>query len=681
MIELPVRTWPRPASAGSEALLTREWLVANGLGGYASGTVVGVCTRRYHGPLVAALPAPLGRVLMLAHLSEELRLPGGQVVKLSGVEHAAALDVTAAEHVVEFRLEGGLPVWRHAFADGTVVEKRLVLPHQQNTVHLCYRRVAGARAVRLKLRPAVHFRSHDSMVGSVDPGAYSLVARGERYELEGPPPFPPLRMRFSGERTALTLEPQTMPDLLYRVEGARGYLSRGDLWSPGFFRAELGDQPASLVASVEPWSAIESAGYERAESVERERRLRLLEAAPAAAQRGPAAELVLAADQFVIAPASRLQDSARAQATGEQARTVIAGYHWFTDWGRDTMISLEGLTLCTGRRHEARWILGTFAEHVRDGLIPNLFPEGGSEGLYHTADATLWFFHALDRYLEHTGDRALMRRLLPILLDIIEHHARGTRFGIRVDPADGLLTQGAEGYALTWMDAKCDGWVVTPRRGKAVEINALYYNALLLLSAWLRGEGENDAASRMMGDAERLRGAFAQRFWNEATGHLFDVVDGAGGDDPACRPNQVLSMSLRHPVLEPRRWAAVLEAVERELLTPVGLRSLARGHEDYRASYHGDLRTRDAAYHQGTVWSWLIGPYLDACARVRPEDAEGQRAALQGLVAHLDEACMGSVSEVFDAEAPFTARGCVAQAWGVAELLRALLRVGQRDAG
>jgi len=379
---------------------------------------------------------------------------------------------------------------------------------------------------------------------------------------------------------------------------------------------------------------------------------------------------VLAADQFIITPAGRVEDAARAHAAGDEVRTVIAGYHWFTDWGRDTMISLEGLTLTTGRQVEAGYILRTFAHYIRDGLIPNMFPEGEREGLYHTADATLWYFHALDRYLAATGDHATLHLLLPKLQDIVEHHLRGTHFGIGVDPKDGLLRQGAEGYQLTWMDAKVGDWVVTPRRGKAVEINALWYNALRLVEGWVRAEQGDSAAEVLAGHADRARRSFNERFWHAAGGYLYDIVDGAKGDDAACRPNQLFAISLEHPVLDASRWPAVLDVVSRELLTPVGLRSLAPGHPDYKARYYGDLRARDAAYHQGTVWAWLIGPFIDTWLKVHPDDHTRARCFLQGFVAHLEDACIGSISEVFDAEEPFTSRGCVAQAWSVAEVLR-----------
>jgi predicted glycogen debranching enzyme len=337
------------------------------------------------------------------------------------------------------------------------------------------------------------------------------------------------------------------------------------------------------------------------------------------------------------------------------------------------MISLEGLTLSTGRQREAGYILRTFGHYVRDGLIPNMFPEGTKDGLYHTADASLWFFHAVHRYLGVTGDRSTLRGLLPTLVSIVEHHLRGTRFGIGVDPADGLLRQGADGYQLTWMDAKVDDWVVTPRRGKPVEINALWFNALMLLAGWLRDDGD-PAALEMDGHAERARQSFNRRFWYGDGGYLYDVIDGEAGDDHACRPNQIFAISLDHPVLDQARWRPVFDVVRDRLLTPVGLRSLAPGHRDYKPQYYGDLRARDAAYHQGTVWGWLVGPFIDAWLKVYPDDHAGARACLAGFTAHLNDAGVGTISEIFDAEPPFTPRGCIAQAWSVAEVLRAWVK-------
>jgi predicted glycogen debranching enzyme len=666
-----------PATGGDPALW-REWLVTNGLGGYASGTVCGVATRRYHGLLIAALAAPLGRTMMLNQVSERLGLPDGTVAPL-GIEEIAEHPSAApgAGRLAEFRLEAGLPVWRYQ-AGGFALEKRLILPHLQNTVFVIYRTLSGEGALRLILRPLVHFRGHDAPVDVPHPGPYVLTASGDRFEIQASRDFPPLRLILHGRGVAFTLDATTEAHLTYPVEADRGYESSGDLWSPGYFHVELArDEEVALVASTETWETSGALRPDEAARAERGRRARLIEMAHPRARDDTASALVLAADQFLITPAGRVEDAARAHASGEEVRTVIAGYHWFTDWGRDTMISLEGLTLATGRQVEAGYILRTFAYYVRDGLIPNLFPEGQSHGLYHTADATLWFFHAIDRYLDATGDRDTLHLLLPRLLDIVEHHLRGTRFGIGVDPDDGLLRQGQEGYQLTWMDAKVGDWVVTPRRGKAVEINALWYNALRLLDGWVRAERGEAAARPLAEHAERARTAFNARFWFAEGGYLYDVVDGEHGDDPACRPNQVLAIALRHPVLDRSRWAAVVHVVRDRLLTPVGLRSLAPGHPDFHPNYDGDLRARDAAYHQGTVWAWLIGGFIDAWLQLHPDDRAGARRFLAGFPPHLNEACLGSISEIFDAEPPYTPRGCIAQAWSVAEVLRCWVKTAQ----
>ena len=663
------------AADAADALLTREWLVTNGLGGYATGTLAGVATRRYHGLLVAALPNPLGRTVMLNHLSERVRLADGSVGWLAGEERAdGALELGAAQTLTGFRLETGLPVWEYRVG-GARIEKRVLMPYRQNTVFVRYRLLEAEGPVRLNLRPAVHFRPHEAPVSQPLAEPYVLRAVGERLELSAAGgALPPLRLRLDAAGGAFTLDGRRLPELLYRVEESRGYEHSGDLWSPGYFRADLAPgADVTLVASTEEWDTLLALAPEDAPRLEGERRERLLALAVPAARSGPAAELVLAADQFIVTPGYRTPDAARARAAGDEVRTVIAGYHWFTDWGRDTMIALEGLTLTTGRHREAAYILRTFGHYVRDGLLPNMFPDGSSEGVYHTADATLWFFHALDRYVQATGDQGTLDRLLPTLREILDRHLEGTRFGIGVDPADGLLRQGEEGYQLTWMDAKCGDWVVTPRRGKAVEINALWYNALCLLDGWLRVRGEYDAAARIAERAQQVYASFNRRFWYAEGGYLYDVVDGEAGDDAACRPNQLFALSLRNPVLAREHWVQVLAVVRARLLTPVGLRSLSTEHPDYKPTYRGDLRTRDAAYHQGTVWAWLIGPFVDAWLKVHPGDRAGARALLDGLVAHLDDFGVGSVAEVFDAEPPFTPRGCIAQAWSVAELLRCLV--------
>jgi predicted glycogen debranching enzyme len=657
-------------------LLHRQWLVTNGLGGYASGTISGAVTWRYHGLLIAALPAPFGRTLMLNHLEESLRFPDGKVIQFGGGEPSEPGEPPAPNYLVEFRLENQMPFWRYR-VDGVTIEKRILMPNRQNTVHVTYTIETQRDGFWLELRPSVHFRAFEDSVSKAHSNNYEVRTRGQQFEVDSREGYPPLRLAIDSTESRFIQDGGSNREIIYQLDAERGFESRGSLWSPGYFSIPVRSNPITLIASTEEWHTITALDPEAAYTTERDRNQRLICNAHPAAQEGPAAELVLAADQFIIVPAGRVRDAARARAAGDELRSVIAGYHWFTDWGRDTMISLEGLTLVTGRFHEAAWILRAFAHYVREGLIPNLFPEGRNEGLYHTADATLWFFHALHRYVATTGDRNTLNTLLPLLRDIVDRHLRGTRFGIRVDPTDGLLMQGAAGYQLTWMDAKVGDWVVTPRRGKAVEINALWYNALCLFEGWLRDASDETAAETMRGHAERARSSFNRRFWNAETNCLLDVIDGEEGDDPAIRPNQVLALSLPHAILDREHWESVMAVVERELLTPRGLRSLSPRHRDYKAKYTGDLRSRDAAYHQGTVWAWLIGPFIDGWLKVHPNERQQARRFLDGFVPHLEEACVGSISEIFDAESPFTPRGCIAQAWSVAEVLRTLVATAE----
>src|SRR3954447_7213301 len=547
------------------------------------------------------------------------------------------------------------------------------MPHLQNTTYIVYRLLEAPEPVTLELRVSLHFRPHEGLLNEPVSEHWTVTEHDHGIELTDYRNYPPLRLQFLGHGE-LHKDEQTFPGIIYRIEKARGYEFEGTLWSPGTIRFTI--EPghnAGLIASVESWDTLNAMDAGDACMAEHARRDRLLSIAKNAAADEFSAQLVLAADQFLISPRTRAADEARAYAAGDDPRTVIAGYHWFTDWGRDTMISLEGLTLATGRHREAGNILRTFATYIRDGLIPNLFPEGEHGGLYHTADATMWFFHAIWRYLAASGDRATVLMMIPRLLDIIDHHVRGTRFNIHVDPSDGLLAQGEEGYQLTWMDAKVGDWVVTPRRGKAVEINALWYNALCFLAEWLKQVGEHGRSVRYEELAEKARTSFNERFWYADGGYLYDVVDcggNAGSFDVSCRPNQLFAISLDHPILDPSRWAAIVNVCEQKLVTPVGLRSLSPDDRDYKPIYSGDLLSRDGAYHQGTVWAWLIGPFVDAWLKVHPHDRAHARRFLDGFVAHLGDACIGTISEIFDAEEPFIARGCVAQAWSVAEVLR-----------
>ncbi|MGB9446408.1 MAG: amylo-alpha-1,6-glucosidase [Candidatus Acidiferrum sp.] len=672
----PRRVAYRKSGADSQqTLVDQEWLVTNGLGGYASGSLAGVITRGFHGYLVAALPTPLGRIMMLNDLIERVEIPNGISVQLSGEERVnAPLKTHGAEYLEEFRLDDGIPVWVFRFGD-FLMEKRVIMVHRQNTVHVNYRLVQG-EGMNLTLRPSMNFRPHEAPVNTPLAGNYAFTVIEDTFEIASETKIPPLRLMLHGQSKSLTMDRTRFHEVIYRIEESRGYAARGDLWSPGYFSVRLTPEyPVTLVASAESWEAIRAVTPEYAMGAETLRRKRLLARATGVPTESTAEELVLAADQFIIVPEGRGNDSLRARAAGDDVRSIIAGYPWFTDWGRDTMIALEGLTLATGRRTEAGYILRTFSHYVRRGLIPNMFPEGHDEGLYHTADATLWFFHAIARYLAATDDQLFLSQVLPQLQEIIHFHLKGTDFGISVDPEDGLLRQGAPGYQLTWMDAKVDGWVVTPRRGKAVEINALWYNALRYMTQWLGQTEQPDKAKEMEQHAQRCHDSFQKRFWYEEGGYLYDVVDGEDGDDPALRPNQLFAISPDFPVLAKDKWRPVMECVERDLLTPYGLRSLSPRDKSYKAKYFGNLRDRDAAYHQGTVWPWLIGPYIDAWIKLHPDELDQAHDLLNAFDERLMRNAIGSIGEIFDAEPPYTHRGCVAQAWSVAEVLRCLVKI------
>nr|WP_216672630.1 amylo-alpha-1,6-glucosidase [Corallococcus exiguus] len=662
---MPRLSFDFPEGADFSNGVNHEWLLTNGRGGYASGTVVGCNTRRYHGLFIPTLEK-LGRTVLMARM-EETALVDGERYRLTSEEHDDGSTVEdGARHLRHFHLEGLVPVWEYAVGRARL-RRRCVMVHGEDTVFLAWEHLSGPE-VTLHLRPFPVMRPHDGpLLKAV--GEPIVTLRGPLVELRNGEDGPIQRMRLyaDGPTPYVSLAETSKPQHL-RTEKARGYDFTEVQHSPGYFTATL--KPGSSLyfglTTQAPGHLLERNPKEVFER-EMGRQERLLERAPEHGRTGVPARLVLAADQFIIDP-PRPADAAWARSMGLDARSVIAGYPWFTDWGRDTMISLDGLTLATGRYREAAAILRTFEHYVRDGLIPNYFPDGENEGVYHTADATLWFFHAVDRYLEETGDEALLRDLFPTMQDIVAHHQKGTRFHIGVDPADGLLRQGQEGYQLTWMDAKVEGWVVTPRRGKAVEINALWFNALRLMAGWAERLGLESGPYRAA--AEKAHGSFNRRFWNEAGGCLYDVVDGEDGrEDASVRPNQVFAISLKHPVLRRDKWAQVLEVVRRELVTPVGLRSLAPGSRDYKPKYDGDLRARDAAYHQGTVWGWLIGHYVDATLKVSP-DIKAARALLSGMEDHLSHAGIGQISEIFDATEPYRPRGCFAQAWSVAEALR-----------
>lgn len=641
-------------------LRTREWLVTNGLGGYAAGTLLGHASRRYHGLFIPHLSAPWGRTVLIQRLDDMVEGAGTGVLLSGGEASHEHFDRAGAECLTAFRLDGRIPTWTYSVG-GDRLTKRIVMPHGQNTVYVEY--TNEGRDLTLKLRPYVTFRGHDNAFQDKRSHPYTLTLRDDRFTISFFEEGPPLRLGLRPSPGVFAADPFNA-SAFYRIEKERGLDHKEVLYSPGYFTVRLpAGQSVSFVASVEPWENLTARSRDVFDA-ERARLRKIISRAPS--MDGWAAHLTQAADQFLVLPRGRAGEEAAQQASGEWARSIIAGYPWFTDWGRDTMISLEGLTLSTGRPEEARAILKTYAKYVQDGLLPNHFPEGRNEAVYYTMDATLWYFHALSRYLAATGDEETLREIFPTLQDILERHQKGTRFGIHMDPADGLITSTEPGPPLTWMDAFLDGWAVTPRRGKPVEIQALWYNALCLMADWTEKLDAGPAAP-LTALAEKVKASFNRLFWNN--GWLYDLVDGDEVEQMRFRPNQIFSFSLPHPILDPSRWEPVLEAVRGRLLTPVGLRTLDPQDSHYQPRYEGPRRQRDGAYHQGLVWPWLLGPFFDAWNRLHPGHAEA-RNLIQGFSAQLTTGALGTLAEIFDAEPPFRPRGCMAQAWSVAEILR-----------
>jgi predicted glycogen debranching enzyme len=637
-----------------EAGLRREWLVTNGLGGFASGTLAGVNTRRYHGMLVAALAPPVERTVLVGGLVEWATYDGRRYPLSTHQYVDGAVDPQGYRHLESFALDGMLPVWTYAFGDA-LLERRVWMEYGASTAYVLYRLPRGSRAVSLEITPLVTYRDfHALRSGQGWRPATEAVPRGVVVRaFDGARPF--RLVSSDGEYRA---GGEWYWNFWHREEAARGLDDRGDLFAPGGFHCTLAPGGhLTLCLTAEPAADTDGmSALTRAQGRQQQLLVRAgVERADPVLQ-----QLVLAADQFIVH---------RQSESGRQGRTVIAGYHWFNDWGRDTMIALPGLTLSTARADDAAEILRAFAPYVTDGLLPNNFPDRAAVTPdYNTADASLWYVLAVRAYHEATGDLRLVQDVLEPIREIVDHHLHGTRYGIGVDPADGLLRAGEPGVQLTWMDAKVGDWVVTPRIGKPVEINALWYNALRVFAGLLTAVG-GDGASRYHALADRVRGSFRSRFVRPGLTHLADVVDGPGGDDFTLRPNQIFAVSLPFPLLDDAEAAMVVDAVARTLLTSYGLRSLSPNHPDYRGAYVGDMRERDGAYHQGTAWGWLLGPFAEAYARTRGDTA-GALAWLAPIAHHLRDAGMGSVSEIFEADPPHAPRGCIAQAWSVAEILR-----------
>jgi len=656
-----------------------EWLVTNGLGGFACGTVPGLPTRRYHGWLVAAVAPPVDRRLLWAATEEWVRTPHGDW-PLSTYDYGDTWHPDGWKHLAGWR-RYPFPSWVFQ-AGGVLLERRLFMVRGQNTTVACYRLLAGP-GVELSLKPLINCRDyHHTVRANAWPFHQEAAAHG--VGIQAFAGAPPLILAGGG---AVRYEPQGAwyYHFHYALEAQRGLDHREDHFCPGTFHVRLagpgdtavlvghcpvpppGEAPGDGTppppwrdgpGALARWAA---AAWEAA--VLRRRRL----AAAVPGSDPDRRRLALAADDFVVWRRTT------------RAASIIAGYPWFTDWGRDAMISLPGLLLATGRHDEARQVLLTFAQHRRDGLVPNRFADAGEAAAYNAVDASLWFVFAVWKYFHATGDAATIRQeLLPAAEDILRHYARGTRHGIRVG-TDGLVYAGEAGLQLTWMDAKVGDWVVTPRRGAPVEVNALWYNALRSVES-LAGRFGRPGAAEWGQRASRVRRSFLRRFPHPA-GWLRDGVpgpegagaEGLGSGEPgaagdALRPNQVLAVALPFPVVDRAQGQRVVAAVARHLWTPVGLRTLAPGDPAYRGLYTGDQWQRDGAYHQGTVWPWLLGPFISGLRRCL---GSVPRRILDGLRHHLRaEAALGQVSEIFDGDPPHRPRGCFAQAWSVAEVLR-----------
>ncbi len=636
----------------------REWLVTNGLGGYASGSVAGSLKRRYHGLLVAALKPPLGRTVLVSKLDEVADYDGQSFALATNRWSDGTVDPHGYQNIEEFHLDGTTPVWRYGLGDA-LLEKRVWMKPDANTTYVRYELVRGSRLLTLALKALVNYRDYHS---TTQAGDWRMTIdkdhRGLRIvAFDGATPF----YLFSADATVDPAH-DWYRDFCLSIARYRGLNDHEDHLHAGTFHATLkAGESVMIVLSTEAAPELDGRAAWRARRAHEEELLEGWEAANAEVARkapGWIQQLVLAADQFIVR--RPLRDD-------PEARSVIAGYHWFGDWGRDTMISLPGLALTTGRPEIARSILRTFARFADRGMLPNVFPDAGETPEYNTVDAALWYFEAVRQYWEATSDDGLLRELFPVLAEMVEWHQRGTRYQIHVDPADGLLFAGEPGVQLTWMDAKVGDWVVTPRIGKPVEINALWYNALLTMARMAKALGQRGADYEAQ--AARVRESF-QRFWNPDNGYCFDVLDGPNGNEATLRPNAIFAVSLPESPLTAEQQRAVVDVCARHLLTSHGLRSLAPSDPAYIGHYGGAPRERDAAYHQGTVWGWLAGPFALAHLRVYGDPAQAA-ALLAPMEHHLNVHGLGTASEIFDGDPPFAPRGCIAQAWTVAELLRA----------
>jgi predicted glycogen debranching enzyme len=638
---------------------SREWLVTNGIGGYASGTIAGSQTRRYHGLLVAALQPPVGRTFLVSAIDEVVHYIGENFSLATHRWVSGAVEPKGFLLLEDFHLEGSMPVWTYALSDA-LLEKRVWMRQNENTTVIQYTLLRGNSALEMDLKAFVNYRDFHSLTHAGDwrmnitPVEHGVAVQA----FEGAIPF-------YLKSSAATCEPrhEWYIGCYYAEETERGLSDREDHLFVALLQAKL--EPGSSVTIVVSTEAAASLDAETARAEQANHDVKLFQQWQASAESlaGEAPswlwQLILAADQFIVR---------RSLPEEPNGRSIIAGYHWFGDWGRDTMIALPGLTLATGRAEVARQILLAFSRYVDGGMLPNNFPDAGGKPEYNTVDAALSYFESVRQYFEATQDAVTLQKLFPVLASMIDAHIAGTRYNIHVDPADGLLYAGGPGVQLTWMDAKLGDWVVTPRAGKPVEINALWINALETIAGFARRLAKRaDVYEKLSANAKQS----FQRFWNANRNCCFDVIDSPGiGNDAALRPNQIFAVSLPVSPFTPEQQKAVVDVCARRLLTSHGLRSLAPGEPGYSGHYGGSPHDRDAVYHQGTVWGWLLGPFALAHYRVY-HDRQAALRFLEPLGSQIYASGLGTLSEIFDGDPPFTPRGCIAQAWTVAEVLRA----------
>jgi predicted glycogen debranching enzyme len=640
----------------------REWLVTNGIGGFASGTASGNLTRRYHGLLVAAMQPPVGRMQLVAKLDETVRYDAVDYALGANRWASGAIEPQGCVHIESFRLDGTTPVWRFAIGDA-LLEKRVWMCHGENTTYVQYTLLRGSQSMELQLRTLINYRDFHSNTHAGDwRMKIDAVKSGLQITaFEGAIPFYLLSADAKVEA-----QHEWARDYFLPLEKYRGLDDREDYLLAAVFGAALQlNQNVTIVFSTNASAALDG-DIARTQKAKREADLLAQwssgDASAASAAPGWVRQLILAADQFVVK--REVPDAPK----DSEGKSIIAGYHWFGDWGRDTMIALPGLTLITGRADIAKQILTSFARYIDGGMLPNNFPDAGGKLGYNTVDAGLWFFEALRQYFAATQDAETLAKLFPLMAQMIDAHVAGTRYQIHLDQIDGLLYAGEPGLQLTWMDAKVGDWVVTPRIGKPVEINALWFNALETMAGL--APAAKQSAEPFAKLAERAKQSFA-KFWNNSGGYCYDVIDAPGiGNDAALRPNQIFAVSLPQSPLSAEQQKAVVDICARRLLTSYGLRSLAQSESGYQGHYGGGVRERDGAYHQGTVWGWLLGPFVLAHLRVYADRAAAM-SFLEPLGKQIHSHGLGTLSEIFDGEAPFTPRGCIAQAWTVAEVLRA----------